>query len=110
MKTTALSAIPPGISNMGASATPKTFGKSCLVVKLRIFRIQADWRMRVARRFISVKRYGGDKIEFQSPERCNCAKNITYVLTVDEHQLTGRDFKASPRMEHSIGSFHKREN
>ena len=38
------------------------------------------------------------------------AKNITTVFTLDEHQLTGRDFKASPRMEHSIGSFNKRDN
>ena len=30
MKTTQLSAIPPGISGMGASASPKNFGKSSL--------------------------------------------------------------------------------
>ena len=41
----------------------------------------------------------------------NYAENYNFSLTVDDHSLTGRDFRASPRMEHSLAGFpNKRDN
>ena len=101
MNMQALSTLPPGINS--GSHSPKAFGKSSQTDQHKNQRVDVYffWLL-----------INSCKAKWPKKKLTLCSLwalkwvIILTALSVDEHQLTGRDFKTSP---HTIGSYHKRE-